>query len=75
MIYFGIIEDELLVRDNLIIYLGDQVNIVVDIVMDSVEDFLLDFQEDFDVNMILFDINLFGMFGMEGIWYIKVCKK
>lgn len=75
MIHLGIIEDEPLVRDNLITYLGDQVNIEVDIATDSVEDFLLDFQEDSAVNMILLDINLPGMSGMEGIRHIKARKK
>ncbi|MCB0631501.1 MAG: response regulator transcription factor [Saprospiraceae bacterium] len=71
MIKLGIIEDEPLVRENLEIYLTSQANMEIVLSTNSVEDFLD--QEKFikDIDILLLDINLPGMSGLEGIRHIK----
>lgn len=72
MIYLGIIEDEPLVRENLDQFFRTQVDVKVTLVAGSVEEFLDQLTDNTQVNLLLLDINLPGMSGLEGIRHIKV---
>jgi DNA-binding NarL/FixJ family response regulator len=70
----GIIEDDAGIRDTLQQYLESQVEIEAVFATDSVEDFLnmvLSLTDDTKPRIILLDINLPGMTGIEGIPKIK----
>lgn len=71
MIYLGIIEDEKLVRENLEEFMGAQSDVKIVISTDSVEAFLRRFSVGTPLNMLLLDINLPGMTGLEGIRHIR----
>jgi len=71
MIYLGIIEDEKLVRENLEEFMGSQSDIKIVLSTDSVEAFLRRFSVGTPLNMLLLDINLPGMTGLEGIRHIR----
>ena len=71
MIHLGIIEDEPMVSDNLGLFLQAQPGIEVVLRSQSVEDFIEDFSNKMAINMILLDINLPGMSGLEGIRHLK----
>ena len=71
MIKLGIIEDEPLVRENLEIFLTSQVDTEIVLSTNSVEDFLDQEKYVKDINILLLDINLPGMSGLEGIRHIK----
>jgi DNA-binding NarL/FixJ family response regulator len=71
MIKLGIIEDEPLVRENLEIYLTSQANMEIVLSANSVEDFLEQEKYFKDIDILLLDINLPGMSGLEGIRHIK----
>lgn len=71
MIKLGIIEDEPLVRENLEIYLTSQANMEIALSTNSVEDFLEQEKYIKDIDILLLDINLPGMSGLEGIRHIK----
>lgn len=71
MIKLGIIEDEPLVRENLEIYLSSQIDMEIVLSANSVEEFLDQEKYVKTIDIILLDINLPGMSGLEGIRHIK----
>ncbi len=70
-IKLGIVEDEPLVLENLELFLNAQPHIDVILTENSVEAFLENLPVNTDINMVLLDINLPGISGLEGIRYIK----
>ncbi len=68
-----IIEDEPVVRDNLKNYLNINKAINIKLIAVSVEDFLEKISNSIslDINLVLLDIGLPGMSGLEGIRHIK----
>jgi len=70
-IKLGIVEDEPLVLENLELFLSAQAEIDVVLTENSVESFLDVFHPHFGINMLLLDISLPGMSGLEGISFIK----
>ena len=70
-IKLGIVEDEPLVLENLELFLNAQVEIDVVATENSVESFLDIFHPRFGINMVLLDISLPGISGLEGIRLIK----
>jgi len=70
-IQLGIIEDEPLVLESLETFFSKQVDINVSHTATSVEDFLKRLDEQIPVDMILLDIGLPGISGLEGIRYLK----
>lgn len=71
MIKLGIIEDEPLVRENLEIFLSSQADMEIVLSSNSVEDFLDQEKYVKAIDILLLDINLPGMSGLEGIRHIK----
>ena len=71
MIQLGIIEDEPMVLDNLELFLQAQPEINVALTANTVEDFMSNFNPSLSINMILLDIGLPGMSGLEGIRPLK----
>lgn len=71
MIKLGIIEDEPLVRENLQQFFEGFPNVNVTISANSVESFLEQYSPAIKVDVLLLDINLPGISGLEGIRHIK----
>lgn len=69
-IHLSIIEDEETVRESLADFLGAQADFAIHSVAASVEAFLA-FQEETAPQILLLDINLPGMSGLEGIHLIQ----
>ncbi len=74
MIYLGIIEDEKLVRENLEEFMGAQSDIKVVLSSDSVEGFMRRLSPAITLNMLLLDINLPGISGLEGIRHLRAMR-
>lgn len=70
-IQLGIVEDEPLVMDTLEAYMNKQPDIKVSLTASSIEVFLKSLQTSVPLDMVLLDIGLPGMSGLEGIRYIK----
>jgi DNA-binding NarL/FixJ family response regulator len=70
-IQLAIVEDEPLVLDTLETFLNKQADIKVALTATSMEIFLKNLKEEVPLDMVLLDINLPGMSGLEGIRYIK----
>jgi DNA-binding NarL/FixJ family response regulator len=70
-IQLGIIEDEPLVQENLQAFFDAQPDIAIYLVSDTVEGFLEHPDSDKGLDIILLDIGLPGMSGVEGIRLLK----
>lgn len=72
-IHLAIIEDDVLIRESLKSYLSENKTIQITFIAESVEDFLkaIEVARDPKVDVLLLDIGLPGMTGLEGIRYIK----
>lgn len=72
-INLAIIEDDILIKESLQSYLGENKSITLTFIANSVEDFLqtLEVTHSPTVDVILLDIGLPGMSGLEGIKFIK----
>lgn len=70
-IQLGIVEDEPLVIETLETFMNKQPDIRVALTASSVEVFLKGLQTQTPLDMVLLDIGLPGMSGLEGIRYIK----
>lgn len=73
-IHVGIIEDAALVLENLKISLESQPDFTVTLTANSVEDFLAELSSDIPMDLIVLDIGLPGMSGLEGIRYLRERK-
>jgi DNA-binding NarL/FixJ family response regulator len=71
MIKVGIIEDDEFIRNTFVSYLSDQEEFEVVLARDSVEGFLADITPDTAPEVLLLDIHLPGMTGIEGIALLK----
>ena len=72
-INLAIIEDDILIKESLESYLGDNKSIEITHIAGSVEDFLKAIQvsQKINIDILLLDIGLPGMTGLEGIKHIK----
>lgn len=70
----GIIEDVSLVLENLKISLESQPDFSVSLTANSVEEFLEQLEEQTPLDIIVLDIGLPGMSGLEGIRYLRERK-
>jgi len=71
MIYIGIVEDDIEIREAICSYLNDQENMSCKLAEESVEKFMRFLYPDKLPNVILMDIGLPGMSGISGIKLIK----
>jgi len=67
----AIIEDHKVIREGLELYFKSNSKFSCDIVVDSVEEFLKCINQSPNLDVILLDINLPGMNGIEGIHHIR----
>lgn len=67
----AIVEDHKVIREGLELYFKSSSKFTCDIVVDSVEEFLRSICKRPDLDVVLLDINLPGMSGIEGIRHIK----
>ncbi len=72
-INLAIVEDDILIKESLESYLGGNLTIDIQFIATSVEDFLnaLQVTRDPQVDVLLLDIGLPGMSGLEGISHIQ----
>ncbi len=72
-ILLGIVEDEPIVRESIITFLGNEPNFEVVVEADSIEEFTEQSEAGFPKtpDILLLDIGLPGMSGLEGIRHIK----
>lgn len=72
-INLAIIEDDILIKESLESYLGDNLTIDIKFIASSVEDFLnaINVSRSPEVDVMLLDVGLPGMSGLEGISHIK----
>jgi DNA-binding NarL/FixJ family response regulator len=69
-----IVEDNKIIRDSLTKFFGFQKDIEVTIVASSIEDVMIQFQNKKEADIVLLDIGLPGLSGLDGIPMIKeVC--
>ena len=67
----AIVEDHKVIREGLEMYFNSRPEFNCDIVVDSVEKFLKSIGKSPELEVVLLDINLPGMTGIEGIRHIK----
>ena len=67
----AIVEDNKVIREGIESYFNDDPSFSCEIVVDSVEEFLKNVGHSPDLDVVLLDINLPGMTGIEGIHHIK----
>ena len=72
-IHLAIVEDDILIKESLESYLGENKNIKLTFIANSVEDFLkaIDIAREPKIDVVLLDIGLPGISGLEGIRPIK----
>lgn len=72
-IHLAIIEDDILIKESLESFLGENLSIEISFLANSVEDFLkaIEVAREPKVDVLLLDIGLPGMTGLEGISFIK----
>ncbi len=72
-IHLAIVEDDILIKESLESYLGENKNITITFIANSVEDFLkaIDVSRDPKIDVVLLDIGLPGISGLKGIRPIK----
>ena len=73
LIKLGIVEDERMVRESLVSFFSEHRGIQIKLVSDSMESFLeeLKTMRSQDINLVLLDIGLPGISGIEGIRHIR----
>lgn len=73
LIKIGIVEDEPVIRESLVSFLGVHTGIEIGLVSVSIEDFIEQAKSGLpiELNLILLDIGLPGMTGIEGIRHIR----
>ena len=71
MTTIGIIEDDTTIREGLCTFLNKQEDLSCVLVADSVEKFLDNVSQDHEVQIVLLDIGLPGMSGLDGLRMIK----
>jgi DNA-binding NarL/FixJ family response regulator len=71
MTTIGIIEDDATIREGLCLFLNKQEDLRCVLVADSVEKFLEGVKQDQDIQIVLLDIGLPGMSGLDGLRMIK----
>ena len=67
----AIVEDHKVIREGLELYFKSSPEFTCEIVVDSVEEFLKNIGKSPELEVVLLDINLPGMTGIEGIHHIK----
>ena len=72
-IHLAIVEDDIIIKESLESYLGENRSIDITFIAGSVEDFLkaIEVSREPKVDVLLLDIGLPGMTGLEGIRFIK----
>jgi len=70
-IQIAIVEDDIDIRESLSLFIKAKTQYEVVLICDSVEKFLIESQEYPDLNILLLDIGLPGMSGLEGLPLIK----
>lgn len=72
-INLAIIEDDIVIKESLQNFLSDNIDIKITFISGSVEDFLTSIEVTYEpkVDVILLDIGLPGLSGLEGIRHIK----
>lgn len=72
-IHLAIVEDDVIIKESLESYLGENKSIDITFIANSVEDFLkaIEVSREPKVDVLLLDIGLPGMTGLEGIRFIK----
>ena len=73
LIQLSVVEDDPVVRESLEKYLGKHPAIEIKLIAQSMEDFLEQYEQSgpVDINLIILDIGLPGMSGLEGIRHIR----
>jgi DNA-binding NarL/FixJ family response regulator len=71
MIYIGIVEDDVEIRKAIVRYLNNQPDLSCDVAVGSVEELLATLNNDNAPEVLIMDLGLPGMSGVEGISFVK----
>jgi len=71
MIFVGIIEDDEEIRKGIVSFLSRQPDFVCDLAVSSVEELMASLSEDTAPQVLIMDLGLPGMSGVEGISFVK----